>query len=277
MTRRLLLAILLFAASLRADAGFFTDIWWKKSEPGWGVNLVQTDNYIFATFYIYGEDGTPTWVVAGLQWNGVDRYTGDMTATHGTFFGLPWDPTASAEATVGTASFIPNPANAYEGTLTYTVANTLPAGASTMPAGKKALAIGTSTSQIERFSLGASALSGSFRGRQVGAYSACTNGVDNHEYTDSFRLTVNQLPDHTATFVFDFENGVSCTFAGTLIQNGLLYRGPVTYVCTGSFTLNTNATLAEVRQTLHGLEGTFVAANAGAGCTESARFSATTR
>jgi len=72
MTRHILLAIALLAASVRVEAGLFTDIWYKSIEPGWGVDLVQTDDVIFASFFVYGSDGTPTWVVANLQLNGVD-------------------------------------------------------------------------------------------------------------------------------------------------------------------------------------------------------------
>ena len=265
MTRHILLAIALLAASVRVEAGLFTDIWYKSTEPGWGVNLVQTDDFIFATFFVYGSDGTPTWVVANLQWNGVDSYAGDLFATHGTFFGVPWDPTASAEAKVGTASFKPSPDNAYQGTLTYTVTSTLSA--------HKALAIGTATNQIERQNLLAPSLNGSYRGRQIGTYSGCTNANDNHGYTDEFSLTVEQFADNSATFAFDYGD-VSCTFAGTLAQNGLLYRAPLTYKCTGNFVLDATATMTGIKKTSQGIEGTLFAASAGAGCAESARFSA---
>ena len=32
-----------------------------ESELGWGVNFDQSDNFIFATFFIFGADQQPTW------------------------------------------------------------------------------------------------------------------------------------------------------------------------------------------------------------------------
>ena len=34
------------------------------SESGWGVNFVQSDNFIFATFFIYGPNNQPIWYTA---------------------------------------------------------------------------------------------------------------------------------------------------------------------------------------------------------------------
>ena len=35
-------------------------------EGGWGVNFVQSDQFIFATFFIYGPDNQPIWYTAQL-------------------------------------------------------------------------------------------------------------------------------------------------------------------------------------------------------------------
>ena len=51
------------AAITNAD---FTDIWWNPAESGWGINFVQTGNFIFATAFIYGETGAPFWVSGEL-------------------------------------------------------------------------------------------------------------------------------------------------------------------------------------------------------------------
>jgi len=118
MIRRLLLALLLMGSSLRADAGFCTDIWYNILQSGQGCNVVQTDTFTFITFYTYDEDGNPTWVIATLDWDGVSSYRGDLIATTGTFFGIPW--VGATEMTVGTATFAPSANNACEATLSYT-------------------------------------------------------------------------------------------------------------------------------------------------------------
>jgi hypothetical protein len=255
MTRRLILALMLLATTLRAEAGFFTDIWYKASESGYGFNLVQTDDFIFVTFFIYGQDGKPTWYTAHLNWNGTDRYSGDVFANQGTFFGVPWNPDNSSHVKVGTASFVPSAANAYQGTLSYTVPG-----------------VGAANVAIERQSLTAPALGGSYAGGQPGSYAGCTQPDNNTLYRDFFDLTVNHLANSQATFVFDFNSGLSCTLSGKLIQNGQLYRIPnATYTCSDG--LDTTASLTEIKSTSQGIEGKLFAADVGDGCRESAVFS----
>jgi len=258
MIRRLLLAFILLAASVSAKAGFYTDIWYKAVEPGWGVNLVQTDNFIFVTFFIFGPDGKPTWYVANLNYDGVDSYKGDVFAVTGTFFGVPWVPANTSEAKVGTASFKPSAANAYQATLSYAIPG-----------------VGSATNAIARQTLTAPALGGVYVGGQAGAYKGCTLADNNGAYKDFFDLTVDHLANGAATFKFDYTN-VSCTLSGTLVQDGLLYRIPTaTYTCSDG--LDTTASMTQIKQTSQGVEGQIFAANVGDGCNESASFSAVLR
>ena len=78
MLKRLFLALLLFAAAGRAAAIDFTDIWFLAAESGWGVNVVQSDNFLFVTFFIYGADGTPTWYTAQLTLDASGNYNGPL-------------------------------------------------------------------------------------------------------------------------------------------------------------------------------------------------------
>ena len=91
MLKRLLLAAFLATAAMRAIAADYTDIWYNPAEPGWGVNLVQSDNFLFATFFIYAQNGSPTWYTAQLTWDG-SKFTGGLYATAGTWFAVPWQP-----------------------------------------------------------------------------------------------------------------------------------------------------------------------------------------
>ena len=66
----------------------------------------------------------------------------------------------------------------------------------------------------------------------------------------------------------------TCTIAGTMIQNGSIYRiANATYQCSNG--LNTNASVSDLRATPLGIEGQFTAPSVGGGCRETARFSAT--
>ena len=50
------------AAQATTHSTDYTDLWWNSpdaSEDGWGVNVVQQGDIVFATFFIYGADGTP--------------------------------------------------------------------------------------------------------------------------------------------------------------------------------------------------------------------------
>jgi hypothetical protein len=264
MIRRFLIALMLLAASVQAEAGYYTDIWYKASESGWGVNLVQTDSYIFATFFIYGKDGKPTWYVASLDYDNVSKsFKGDVFATTGTFFGIPWVAANATDAKVGTASFKPSAENAYQGTLSYTVTG-----------------VGSATNVIERQSLTAPTLAGSYAGGQMGFYSQCTKPSDDSAYRDYYDLKVTHAANNNATFIFDYRradgtSGFSCTLSGALIQNGQLYRiANATYKCTGDFPLNTTASMSEIKQTSQGIEGRFFAPDVGDGCSETASFSA---
>ena len=114
---RLLCVLLLALGSFQARASTFstdyTDLWWNSpdnSESGWGVNVVQQAEVVFATFFVYGADGTPRWFVAPntgalASPAGQNTFTGPLFSTTGSHFALPWNPGASSFAQVGTVTF----------------------------------------------------------------------------------------------------------------------------------------------------------------------------
>jgi hypothetical protein len=254
------LSVALFGACLvafPARAVDYTDLWFIPAESGWGVNVVQSDNFMFLTFFIYGPDNRPTWYSGNLQWNGV-AYTGGLYATQGTYYAVPWNTANNLTTPVGTATFQPDSLNAYQATLTYTVNG-----------------IGTVIKSIERQTLTTIALSGSYVGGQTGAYTSCSSGGDS-SYTDTYNLGVTQTTDGIATFTFDYSDAAAtCTLSGVLEQHGQLYRIPgASYTCTGGLQFSANSTtIYEIKQTAQGIEGRF-AASLPNGCREDANFSA---
>jgi hypothetical protein len=247
-------------AVLPARAADYTDIWFTPAESGWGLNVAQSDNFLFLTFFIYGSDRLPTWYTGQLTWDGT-RYTGGLYATQGAFWAQPWNPANSPAAQlVGTATFTPSSLNAYQATLTYTVTG-----------------VGSVTKAIERQTLTSIALGGSYVGGQAGAYSSCATSSNNGAYTDTYLLTVSHATSGTATFTFVFDSGATCTLSGALEQHGQLYRIPgASYQCTGALNLSTTATVYEIKATAQGIEGRFAASLSG-GCVENANFSAVLR
>jgi hypothetical protein len=257
MLKRLLPAVLslaLLGMPLPAAAQDYTDIWYLPSESGWGANLIQAEDVIFVTFFIYGPNNQPTWYVAIIYRDANGNFAGNLYSTVGPYFGGPWNPASYAATLAGTASFVP--ANPYAGTLTYTL-------------------IGgpTVVKSIERQTLKTIALGADYVGGQTGTYSSCSDSSLNTSYIDTYNLSVTHS-NGVATFIFTYASAATCTMAGTLVQYGQLYRiDPASYSCTGSLMFNASATMEEIKATAQGIEGRFTA-GLGGGCQEAAQFSA---
>lgn len=83
-----------------------TDLWGTPGESGWGMQLVQQHDTIFATMFVYGTDNQPTWYIATLLPTGTPfQYNGDVIATHGPYFGGVWNPSQVTGSLVGTMVF----------------------------------------------------------------------------------------------------------------------------------------------------------------------------
>ena len=74
---------------------------------------------------------------------------------------------------------------------------------------------------------------------------------------------------------FTYAGSENCTFAGIYAQQGLLFRVPATLRLQGTAsttTLNTTATIYEMKATSIGLEGRWTVADSGGGCQEDGKF-----
>ncbi|HEX4935046.1 MAG TPA: hypothetical protein VFV33_17800, partial [Gemmatimonadaceae bacterium] len=102
----------------------FTDLWWRApagSERGWGLNVVHQGEVIFATWFTYGADGSPLWLVASeMKPDAGGAFTGELFRASGPGFAVvPWDPATVTRTRVGSATLAFSGANA--GTFTYTM------------------------------------------------------------------------------------------------------------------------------------------------------------
>ncbi len=257
--RSLLAALLLTLAVVpHAAAVDFTDIWWNSLESGWGVNLVQSDNFMFATFFIYGADQQPTWYAGNMTQDAQGVWSGPLYRTTGSYFGVPWNTAEGTLNAVGTVTFVPSASSAYSyaGTLTYNVGTV------------------SVTKQITRQTLTTIALGASYSGAQVSIFSGCNDPSQNGQVSSFVNMTVAQSLD--GQLQLDFANpepnGGSCRMAGASIQNGQLFRIPNgAYTCGTSFA--TSVVVSQIKATAQGIEGQWVAP-IGAGCVESGYFSA---
>lgn len=107
----------------RASASNYTDLWWNapaNSESGWGINLTHQADIIFATLFIYGNNGQVLWLVMSegrRQFDG--SFGGTLFQTSGPVFNAqPWPGVGSVNP-VGTMHL--RFSDGENGTLTYTV------------------------------------------------------------------------------------------------------------------------------------------------------------
>lgn len=251
--RRLLaLVVVSFALARPAAAVDYTDIWYLPEESGWGVNLVQSNQFIFATFFVYGSNNQPFWYTAHLTRQDNGTWTGPVYQTQGTYFGNTWNTNNNTVTQVGTATFTPT--SAIAGTLAYSVN-------------------GTSVSKsIVRQTLTAIPLGGKYSGAVLSIFSNCVNPNNNGPLTYFTNLTVTQQQGGALSLQFDDNNPL---ISGPFIQDGTLFRIPnATYQMNGKTAGGTS--VSEVKATSQGIEGTW-RANVGLfyeGCIETAYFSA---
>ena len=260
MLKRLVVALLLTTAAMSAMALEYTDIYYDVNEPGWGVNLVQSNTFQFLTFYIYGTDGKPTWYTAQLTNDGTGTYTGPLFATMGTYFASPWQGYDINQA--GTASF--HPTDAYHAVLTYTVNG--------MPAVQKS---------IQRETLQSYPMAGDYSGAMSGSVSGCTDANLNiPEFRAMYSLQVAQTGDTAAavtlTFVDPAHSGIACSVSGPLTHFGRLYQmANASIACTGLGLdgVARPATIDSLHPTGQGIEGKLTG-QLGAGCHGTLHFAA---
>ncbi len=104
-------------------ASNFQDLWWAAPagvEAGWGINLTHQGDILFGTWFTYGQDGRPLWLVVAALRNGPNAYAGKLFTARGPAFdAVPFDPDKVVPTEVGDASF--SFADGNRGTFSYTV------------------------------------------------------------------------------------------------------------------------------------------------------------
>ena len=89
-----------------AAATNFQGLWWNAppgSESGWGINFAHQGDILFATWFTYGADGKPRWLIAEAHKTAPGVYAGNVSTVSGPpFNSVPWEWTKVAETVVGT-------------------------------------------------------------------------------------------------------------------------------------------------------------------------------
>ena len=114
----------------------FTDLWWRPSEGGWGLNIVHQGDQMFLSWFTYDATGKGQWLYASqVLHTGTNTYSGDLFRNTGPGFNsATWNSAQVNGVKIGSVSL------AFSGTgsaaFTYTIDTV------------------TQTKQIERFGFG---------------------------------------------------------------------------------------------------------------------------
>lgn len=264
------LAVAALAAPARATSYSidFTDLWWNSpagSESGWGMNVVQQDQILFLTFFVYDADGTAGWYVASdvrptnPQPANAYRFSGTLYRTTGPWFGGPWNPAAVNVAPVGSVMVTFD--SATTGTLSYNVGTT------------------SVVKAIERNYFGTNSVGGSYAGGLVAMASACGSSADNGP-TDILGTTVVTQTATQVTFRVSFTaatgQAATCTFVGDYAQLGRMASvNSGTFSCiVGGQAANTGTfTMTSLDSQLNGFHASFTGRDQF--CTYNGRFGGT--
>lgn len=252
--KRLLAALALFAATAANASTIttdFTDLWYAQGEDGWGVNLVQQEDTIFATLYVYDNTNTPMWYVAsGVTYLGSQggqlTFQGPLYQTTGPYFGnIAFNPANVTIAQVGTFTFTTSSVNA--GRITYSVNGIVV------------------NKDIVRQTWRNQNIAGRYIGATVGNYAGCTSG--NGPYESPATYTVTQ--SGSTVSIVEAGGGFTCTYNGTMTQSGHMGTISGTGSCTDGFAQNFVA--SEVRASINSLTLRMSGTLAG-GCTFDGRM-----
>jgi hypothetical protein len=185
------------ATSYSTDA---SDLWYIPAEDGWGLNISQQEATLFATLFVYGTDGKPTWFVSSNLSPvaaGSTTFSGDLFATTGPAFAATWNPSLRTNRKVGTATFAFD--TVATATFTYVVDNV------------------TVTKHVVRQTWQNDVISGSYAGVLAGVFSGCAaNGYGAVGQV----FTITQANGTAVSITVNVDGSTSCKYDGTYVQTG---------------------------------------------------------
>jgi hypothetical protein len=210
-----LLVAFLFASPAKATSCTtdVSDIWYIPSESGWGVQLVQEGCTVFATVFIYGTTGQPTWAVATMQNPGGLTWSGSLFTTTGPYFGtVPFNPAGVSATPAGTMTF--QLITVESGLLTYSINGV------------------TVTKGVSRQTLVNDNYNGHFAITVHLRASSCSSASLNVDVAAAETLAITQSGS-TMSMIATFTGGSTCTYNGSYTQSGKVGSFDGTYTCSG--------------------------------------------
>ena len=228
-----------------------SDLWYIPAESGWGMQLVQRGNVIFATLFVY-DPNNPTWYTATMDFTSNLTWTGVLYATTGTAFGLPWNPAELTVTPVGTMTWQAQTIDT--GTLTYVVNGV------------------TVVKNVTRQTLVLDDYSGVYLGTLHATVTGCTNPANDVPPTDipSANFTITQSGQSISLAIASF--GVTIIISGTLNQGGQF--GTIL----GTYTVSTgeigNASVSAMNVQVNALTASYSETSTNIGCQTTGYFAA---
>ncbi len=197
------------AASIPTD---YTDTWWNPAESGWGVQLIQQVDVIFATIYVYDLQSDPDWYAATLKLDPSGTWKGDLYATHGPWFGGPFNPTVVTTRRVGDLALTFSGSN--RGALVYSIDG--------VPV----------TKTVERMTMQLADLSGTYMFWMNATVGACGDEPAQSGALGAVAQFIHTPGQISAEVQIVAADGVlSCNFSGNYVQAGRLGRTEGPFSC----------------------------------------------
>src|SRR6516164_1618268 len=231
----------------------YSDLWWNSGESGWGMQVNQSDTFMFVTLFIYGSDGSARFLTAQLTYQGDSRFLGPLYVTTGDSYAtVPFDPTHTTVTEAGTMAI--DFQTDKTAMMVYTFAGI------------------QVTKNIERQSLLLEPISGNYVGVANVQTTGCTNPASNVAAMMNMTANVTQ-GGSSASVAFALTNGASmqsCTLTGNYAEAGRLGEIDGTYTCTGGETGTMN--FVEMTNRIAFLTGRISGQSSNAGCAYAGRF-----
>ena len=210
-----------------AHANNYQDLWWNPDESGWGINISQQGDVMFATWFIYGPNSQPTWIfLSNAKRSGAlgNTFIGEIAqAISGSpFSAVPFVPSTFANfRQVGSAKFVFS--DARTGSLEYAIDGV------------------TVIKQITRQSISVFNLTGTYFGGLKRDGSGCINAALNGSLLNQATFSVSHNIA-TGSLTITEIGGTQCNFSGNTQVFGSIVEGSGNLTCsaeniTGTWTM----------------------------------------
>jgi len=209
--RTLLMAYLLALCAPLSAATNYQDMWWKPTESGWGIMVLQQETTMSAVMFHYRPDRKPVWYLLSSATRTGEVFTGPLFETEGPPLFGAYVPATLVTRPVGTMTL--NFSSPTAGTVAYTINGS------------------TDTKVIERITFGSTAIAGDYLGSYAG-YATCpgTPSIDTFTFTAQILLSSNPPVRVTLTNTLLGESMV-CDWTGPFTQSGSILTGQGTWIC----------------------------------------------